>query len=467
VAGHESDKPNIVLILIDDMGWKDTGVTGSEYYQTPNIDELAAEGMLFTRAYSAAPVCAPSRGAILTGKYPARTKYTTVIDDAGIRNGRLQDVSKASIWSGQQRYHQQHLEGLHRHLLPLEEITFAEHLQEEGYATGYAGKWHGGLGVAHSPKNQGFDYAEGYETSSYNTPGHFGRHCIGKVSGMTELKPEDNMADALTDLAVRFIETNKQRPFAFMLSHWAVHTPLQARPEEIGQWQKVPTTDQSNPAYAAMVESVDRSVGTIVDTLDRLGLSENTLIVFTSDNGGLTLRNITSNYPLLGGKSFPYEAGMRVPFIVRWPARVTAGATNDTPVVGMDIHTTLLDCAGLKDELPESNDGVSLKPLLLGEKESRRRPLFFHYPHYTHATGPFSSVVDRGWKLIRFYNDTSGSYQLFHLGEDPYEQHDLADSSPERREELIAVLDDWPVSIGAELPRANPEFNPELPPTGF
>jgi arylsulfatase A-like enzyme len=281
---------------------------------------------------------------------------------------------------------------------------------------------------------------------------------------MPDLEPDDNMADALTELAVHFIEKNKDGPFAFMLSHWAVHGPLQARPEEIERWKKVPTTDQSNPTYAAMVESVDRSVGTIVETLNRLGLTENTLVVFTSDNGGLTLRDTTSNYPLLGGKSFAYEAGMRVPFIVKWPARVKAGATTGTPVVGIDIFPTLFDCAGAADSLPEGIDGVSLKPLLVEGESLEERPLFFHFPHYTHATGPFSSVISNGWKLIRFYNDSTGAYQLFHLAEDPFEQSDLADANPEKLEELKAVLDNWLTSTEAQLPRPNPEFDPQLPP---
>ncbi len=464
-CGTSNEKPNIVLILIDDLGWKDIGVTGSDYYQTPHIDRLAAEGMLFTQAYSACLVCAPSRGAILTGKYPARTKYTAVFDDAGVRDDRLCKIAKDSIWKGEQRLRQQSLEGLHRQVLPTVEVTFAEVLRDEGYTTGFVGKWHGGLGEEHSPLRQGFDYAEGFETTSYNTPGHFGRGCIGKVFGMENLGPDDSMADALTSLAVRFIERNQAQPFAFMLSHWAVHTPLQARPEEIARWDAVPKTDQFNSVYAAMVESVDRSVGRVVESLNRLELSDNTLIIFTSDNGGLTGwgEEVTSNYPLLGGKSFPYEAGTRVPLIVKWPGHVKPGSRTDVPVIGMDIHATLLDCAGVPTTDPNV-DGVSLKPVLLETGALPSRLLGFHFPHYTGFTGPYSAIRSENWKLIRFYNDTSGRHQLFHLAEDPYEQDDLAGKNSRRLEALSRQLDDWLESVDASIPPPNPDFDEGLEP---
>jgi arylsulfatase A len=450
--------PNFVIIYIDDMGWKDVGCMGSDYYQTPNIDQLAAAGMLFEQAYAAAPVCTPSRGALYTGKAPARTKLTTVFkDDHLAPDERLYEMSKP------QGGNIQNLEALQRHVMPREEITFAEALSEAGYVTGFAGKWHVGWHEDFWPNRQGFQYAEGFRTIPEGTRGHFGKHYIDKVQGMPDLKADDDMADKLSELAVKFFEVNRDKPFCFVLSHYAVHNPQEAQESVIEKYRLLPTTDQNNATYAAMVESVDRSVDTVMAALHRLGLEENTVVIFTSDNGGLSERS-TSNYPLSGGKSFSYEAGTRVPFIVQWPGNITAGSRAVERTVGMDIYPTLLELSGNALRPEQHRDGVSLAPVLLQHGRIQARPLYFHFPHYTHATGPFSSVIADDWKLIRFYNNTSGQYQLFSLADDPCELQDLADSRPDKVNALAGMLDEWLEETGAELPRVNPDYRASIPP---
>jgi arylsulfatase A len=336
-------RPNIVLILIDDLGWKDLGCTGSRYYQTPHIDRLASEGMLFTQAYAAAPICSPSRGALYSGQYPARSKFTAVIRPYVEPDSHLHEVSKPV------RGNLQHDEALHRHCLPPDVPTIAELLKPAGYRTGLVGKWHCGWNEAHWPDKRGWDVAEGFRTLPAATKGHFGRDFIPyKCKGLDDLRDDDYMTDVLTDRAVAFLNDAAERdqPFHLTLSHYAVHTKLDAPDDLIEKYRRLPTTDQDNPVYAAMIEKVDQSVGRIVETLDALGISDNTMVVFTSDNGGLS-PDATSNYPLMGGKSFCYEAGMRVPLIIKWPARVPADRREATRTVSVDLTATWLAMAGV------------------------------------------------------------------------------------------------------------------------
>lgn len=451
-------RPNIVLILIDDLGWKDLGCTGSRYYQTPHIDRLASEGMLFTQAYAAAPICSPSRGALYSGQYPARSKFTAVIRPYVEPDSQLHEVSKPV------RGNLQHHEALHRHCLPPDVPTIAELLKPAGYRTGLVGKWHCGWNEAHWPDKRGWDVAEGFRTVPAATKGHFGRDFIPyQCKGLDDLRDDDYMTDVLTDRAVAFVNDAAERdqPFHLTLSHYAVHTKLDAPDDLIEKYRRLPTTDQDNPVYAAMIEKVDQSVGRIVETLDALGISDNTMVVFTSDNGGLS-PDATSNYPLMGGKSFCYEAGMRVPLIVKWPARVPADRRDATRTVSVDLTATWLAMAGV-DVSAASLDGQNLLPMLTEGDRPTHRPVFFHHPHYTHAAGPFSSVIFNDWKLIRFYNDATGAEQLFDMAADPYEQDDLIASRPERADQLRAMLDDWLVETDAELPRPNEAFNPAAP----
>jgi arylsulfatase A-like enzyme len=453
-----ADRPNIIFILIDDLGWKDVGCMGSRYYQTPHIDRLAADGMLFQIAYSASPVCSPSRGAFLSGKMPARTGLSNVFNVGSMdADGDWHEISKP------ERGNIQHFEALNRHVLPLEEVTVAEALRDAGYKTGFLGKWHCGYHERFWPDKQGFDVAEGFRTVPSGTRGHFGKSYIGAIKGLEGLQPDQDMADALSNAAVRFIETHRNRSFFLMLSHYAVHNPQEAKEEVIAKYRKLPTTDQTNPVYAAMVESVDRSVGTISDALKRLKLEQNTVVVFTSDNGGLSPKS-TSNYPLLGGKSFPYEAGTRVPLIVRWPARIQPGSKCSTRTVATDFYPTFLEMAGAALRPNQHIDGASLMPLLTGTGQIEPRAIVFHFPHYTHATGPFASILEGDWKLIRFYNDTAGPYQLFNLTDDPYEQNDLSEQQSKRVAAMQAKLSKWQQGTDAKMPRPNPSFDPANPP---
>ena len=447
-------KPNIVLILADDLGWKDVGYAGSGFHRTPNIDRLAREGMRFSQAYSAACVCCPSRGAIYSGKNPARTALTTVWSGGEGPDDRLFDCSK------DQGGVNQYLEALQRHALPKSETTFAQVLAQAGYTTGFFGKWHCGEFDGYQPSDRGFQHAQGFRLpeAGGKTRGHWGKsYRLDTLANLPGLKPDDYLADVLTDGAVKFIHDHKSRPFLVVLSHYLVHTPLQPKPELVGAYTDNGRTDQNNPRYAAMVESFDQSVGRVMDALQREGLTENTLVVLTSDNGGLPLI-ATSNYPLMGGKSSPFEGGVRVPLVVRWPAVVKPGTTCSQRVIGMDFYPTLLAAAGLPLMPGQHADGVSLLPVLSGGGKLPERPLVFHFPHYSGSTGPNSVLIENNWKLIRFYNDETGRHLLYNLAVDPFEQHDLSASAADRvstlDEQLTRLLDE----MKAQMPRKNPAY---------
>jgi len=450
-------RPNIVLILADDLGWKDAGYAGSTFYRTPHIDRLAREGMRFTQAYSAGCVCSPSRGAIYSGKNPARTALTTVWAGGEGPDDRLFDRSKDQ--GGINRC----LEAEHRHALPKGETTFAHVLGEAGYATGFFGKWHCGEFAGYQPTDRGFQHGQGFRLpeAGGSTRGHWGRsYPPDTLANLPGLKPDDYLAEVLTEAAVQFIHTNRARPFLAVLSHYLVHMPLQPRPEMVAACADASKTDQGNPHYAAMIQSLDQSVGRVLEVLEQEGLTENTLVVFTSDNGGLTPRN-TSNYPLMGGKSFPFEAGTRVPLVLRWPAVVKPGTSCGQRVIGMDFYPTFLAAAGLPPMPGQHVDGVSLLPVLSGGGPLPERPLVFHFPHYTHATGPNSVLVEKDWKLIRFYNDETGRHLLYHLSEDPFEQRDLSVAMPDRVRTLDERLTQLLDGMKAKMPRRNPAFDPK------
>jgi arylsulfatase A-like enzyme len=452
---ENDDRPNILFILIDDMGWKDLGCTGSSYYDTPHVDKLASEGMRFLNAYSAAPVCTPSRGAIYSGKYPARTQLTTVFNGPAGPDDRLFDRSK---YKGER---DQYLEARHRHALPKKEVIFAEILTDAGYRTGFFGKWHIGGCPDYHPDDRGFQVAQGYKKAfgPGHTRGHWGKYWSrGDFANLPHPEPTDFIPDVLTEACIRFIKESSDGPFLAVLSHYIVHTPITPRPEKVPKYLEREKTDQNNPEYAALVESVDESVGQVLKTIKDLGLEDNTMVIFTSDNGGLTPKN-TSNYPLMGGKSFPFEAGMRVPFIVKWPVKIKPGVSSER-IIGMDIYPTILAAAGLPMRPEQHVDGINLMPLLTQNAALGRRPILFHYPHYTHATGPFSSIIENDWKLIRFYNDEHGGYLLYNLAIDPEEQNNLAAVNPEMRDKLIQQLDRYLSDMNAEMPIKNPDFNP-------
>ena len=451
--GNEQDltkQPNIVLIYMDDLGWKDVGYAGSTYYETPNIDALAASGMQFSRAYSAAPVCSPSRGAIVTGRTPARNKYTTVFYGAlnSTKDDVLHDQSK------QYGIGNQNLEARHRHALGKENVLFAEKLRDAGYETAYLGKWHNGEFEGYRPQDRGYNFVAGTTTKR---DGGFYDHVLTKESlkilyNMPEANEGDYLAELLTNHSIDFIDKNKDKPFLLHLSHYLVHGPIIPKKELLPNYENKKGNDQSNAKYATMVEAMDESVGRIMNKLEELNLLENTLILFTSDNGGLSLDGITSNYPLRGGKSFSYEGGIRVPFVASWKNKINPNQSNKTRIIGTDIYPTILAAAGLPLDNEQHKDGKNLLLVFLDEKPLENRPLYFHFPHYTHATSPYSSIIDGDYKLIRYYNDAEGRYALFNLEEDISEEHDLSEQHPEIVKDLDAKLTALLEDADAEYP---------------
>lgn len=450
----EEEGPNILLILIDDMGWKDIGCAGSNYYETPNIDKLASEGIRFVNAYSASIVCNPSRGAIFSGKNPARTKLTTPFIGPEGPDDRLFSKSK---YQGEK---DQNLEALHRHALPMNEVILAQALADGGYMTGFFGKWHIGECPGYYPDNRGFMVAKGYRNQAAPTSrsGHWMKTFRKYGAHIEEADSNAYLADVLTDECISFMTDNKEKKWLAVLSHYLVHEPIQPKPEKLEHYKNKPATDQNNPGYAAMVESVDESVGRLIQTIVKLGLEQNTLVIFTSDNGGLT-PDKTSNYPLMGGKSFPFEAGMKVPFILKWPGKIKPGISKER-IVGMDIYPTMLGAAGLPLRPMQHVDGLNLMPLFTQDSTIENRPIVFHYPHYTHATGPFSSIVVDNWKLIHFYNDEQGAYLVYNLALDPEEQNDMSEQELKIKEKLTHQLDRMLADMDAEMPIKNPDFKP-------
>ena len=425
----QADPPNVVVILVDDLGWTDLGCFGSPFYETPHIDRLAAQGMRFTHAYSACTVCSPTRASLMTGKYPARLHVTDWI--AG--HARPKAKLKVPDWT--------------KHLA-LEETTVAEALKAAGYATASIGKWHLGP-PAHFPEKQGFDLNRG-GCDKGQPPSYFSPY---RIPTLEEGEKGEYLTYLLTTEALAFLDSNKDRPFLLHFPHYGVHTPLQAKKAVVEKYQAKAKAgaDHRNAAYAAMIESVDDSVGRIVAKIEELKLSSRTLIVFTSDNGGLL--QSTSNRPLRAGKGSAYEGGVRVPMIVRWPGTVKAGSVCETPVITPDHAATMLELAGAKPAV----DGLSLLPLLKGTGGLSRDALFWHYPHY-HPGGatPYGAIRRGDLRLVEFFEDDH--VELYDLKEDPGETRDLAAARPELARELRKRLADWRAAVGAQMPTPNPDF---------
>jgi arylsulfatase A-like enzyme len=454
--------PNFVFLLIDDLGWRDLGAFGSTFHLTPNMDALAASGMRFNQAYAASPVCSPTRASLLTGKHPARLDITDWI--GGSQRGDL-------------------LPAEYVHYLPQEEITLAEVLKEAGYATGYFGKWH--LGDAPNlPESQGFDVNVGGtgagQPASYFYPYRApeGRDPSWDVPGLGDGAEGEYLTDRLTDEALGFIEKHRDAPFLLYLAHFAVHTPIQSKTDLEARYAAradslpAPTGPgserehdrattrlvQDDPAYAGMVQSVDESVGRILTQLRDLGLEDDTIVLFMSDNGGLSTvagerSGPTTNEPLRAGKGWLYEGGIREPMIIRWPGMVVAGSVCEEPVQSTDFFPTMLEMAGLPLMPERHRDGVSLVPLLKEEGTLGRDALFWHFPHY-HGSGnrPSGAVRMGRWKLIEWFED--GVVELYDLWNDPGEARDLSGDEPERARELLERLKEWRREVGADMPRA-------------
>jgi len=426
-------KPNIIFILVDDMGATDLTCFGSPFYQTPNIDRLAHDGMKFTHAYSACTVCSPTRASIISGRYPAELHLTDWI--AG--HNRPKAKLRIPDWSKQLT-----------HDVP----TLPQAMHAAGYTTCAIGKWHLG---EDGPEKYGFDVAIA-DNGKGQPATYFSPY---KNPNLPDGPPGEFLSDRLTSEAEKFIEENKDHPFFLYFAHYAVHTPLMGKPEVIAKYKDRASANdpQHNATYASLVESVDDSVGHLRAKLDALKLTDRTIVIFTSDNGGLILNQVTSNLGLRAGKGSAYEGGVRVPAIALVPGVTRAGTVNATPVISLDWTATMLDLAGAKPL--DQQRGVSLAPVLRGG-EIPARPLFWHYPHY-HPGGatPYSAVRSGDWRLIEFFEDHHA--ELYNLKDDISEKTDLSAKNPEKKEELLKLLADWRTSVGAQMPSPNPNYKPD------
>lgn len=433
--------PNFVFILVDDLGWRDVGYnvgygySGSTYYETPNINRLAREGMRFTDAYAACPVCSPTRASIMAGKYPARMHLTDWI------HGHVDPDAKLLIpdWT---------------HYMPTEEITVAEALKPAGYATGHIGKWHLGDDPIYWPDNQGFDINIGGWKLGYPQGGYFSPY-------ENPTLPDGPVGEYLTDRegaeAEYFIEQNKDRPFFLYMAHYAVHTPLEAKQDIIDKYEaKPPSPEHDNATYAAMIQSVDEAVGRILDKLQQLEIADNTVIIFMSDNGGLL--GLTDNTPLRGGKSQAYEGGIREPMIIKWSGVIQASSVCSEPVISTDFYPTILEMAGLPLKPQQHCDGVSLLPLLKQTGTLNREAIYWHYPHYhiNNPYGPFGAIRKGAWKLIEYFENMN--VELYNLNDDIGEQINAVSTNPAKAMELLGLLHAWRTSVDAQMPTPNPDY---------
>lgn len=450
-CGTDAISPNVVIIYIDDLGWRDLGFMGSEYYETPHIDRLAAQGIVFTNAYANAPNCAPSRASLLTGQYtPRHGVYTAGSPERGA--ARLRRLVPAPSKTA----------------LDTSVVTIAEALKAAGYATAHVGKWHlGGLG--HLPTDQGFDVNVAGDGRGH-VPTHFYpyRRDGNELRDLASTGREgEYLTDRLTDEALGFIEDHRDRPFFLYLSHYAVHTPLQAKDELVAKYREKSGDDEHNePVYAAMVESVDESVGRIVAKLDELSLSESTVVFFFSDNGGYG--PATSMAPLRGSKGMLYEGGIRVPLVVRWPGSFAPGREEETPVIGTDLFPTILEITGA-EQPAQPLDGISLLGLLQGGDRLEPRALHWHFPAYLEAyrdmegpwrTTPVAAMRSGDYKLIEFFE--TGELELYNLRDDIGERVNLAAELPDTLEQLHRLMIGWRRSVGAPVPtELNPAYEGE------
>lgn len=464
--------PNVVFFLIDDLGWEDVGFMGSTYYRTPRIDQLAADGVVFTDAYSSGPNCVPTRAALISGQHPPRTGIV-----ATVRSARGPDYAR-------------------RLLVPPSEIelkpaitTLAEAFKAAGYATAHIGKWH----LETGPTEHGFDINIGGSRRGVGRDGYFAPY--NNLPNLKSGPKGEYLTDRLTDEAIAFIDTNAKQPFFLYLAHYAVHKPIQAKSEMVGPYQLVSETDrQGSPEYAAMVESVDESVGRIADRLDELGIAENTIIVFTSDNGGHL--GATSMPSLRGGKGMLYEGGVRVPTFVRWPGVPPAGARTDHVVTSIDFYPTLMELIGASVPAGAMLDGVSFADVIrTGKSSAPRPPIYWHFPAYSGQLGsnaaqptttiyqrflaylqlgnsakryefkatPAAVVRDGRWKLIEFFED--GQLELYDLETDRAETTNLALHQPHIVARLREDLHRWRKEVNANMPLGpNPAFDPDRGP---
>ena len=433
-------KPNFLFILADDLGWSQLGCYGPArggFYETPNIDRLASEGMKFTDAYAAAPVCSPTRASIMTGRYPARLHLTDFIAGGSFPYEKL----KQPKW---QKY------------LPLEEVTIAEVLKAAGYATASFGKWH--LSIAkqppeserYNPDKQGFDES----IITY------------KPKGNQDPEKDAHNVEMITEKSLEFLGKNKGRPFFLYVPHNTIHTPVLGKKKLVDKYKNKAGADlpQNNPVIAAMIEELDNSVGRLLKKLDELKIADKTIVVFFSDNGGL--ERAAKQTPLRSGKANLYEGGIREPLIVRWPGTVVPGSVCSEPVISVDFFPTFLEIAGLENETKKPIDGVSLVPLLKQTGSLNRRAIYWHYPHYHGSSiGPCGAVRKGDYKLIEWFDETicgpGNRFELYNLKDDIGETNSLAKEMPEKARELKEMLANWRNKVNAQMLTPNPNYNPQ------
>ncbi|MCP4313141.1 MAG: sulfatase [Bacteroidetes bacterium] len=505
VACTEQEKQaNIIFFLVDDLGWTDVGCYGSSFYDTPNIDALARAGVRFTDAYAACHVCSPTRASILTGKYPATINLTDWLP--GRNEFPFQKYSNAII-------NQQ---------LPYEEVTIAEALKEIGYQTAIIGKWHLGENPS-NPMAHGFDmhipnnWLKGWPKKGYHGPFN--------LEGLEDSNEDDYLTDCLTDEAVKYIEKNRDKPFFLYMSHYAVHDPIQGRKDLVKKYSEKlsKVNDNNNPRYilegnpdnpenpsqaelkklmntstykpykilpdgmvkikqkqdnvefAGMVESMDESLGRILNKLKELEIEDNTIIFFYSDNGGMAAANVgnprrivpdnkqdeaysTSNLPLRGAKGWLYEGGIRVPLIVKWPGKGKQGSECSVPITSVDMFPTILNMVGAAEKIGKDKEGVDISPLIQGG-HMEKGPIFWHFPHYSNhgMQSPGGAIRDGDYKFLEYYEN--GTVQLFNLKNDIGEQIDLSKTEPEKTQELKERLHAWLDSVNAQMMNANPDYD--------
>jgi arylsulfatase A-like enzyme len=455
ITGCNQSRPNIVLINIDDMGWRDVGFMGSKFYETPNIDKLAASGMVFTNAYAPASNCAPSRACLMSGQWtPRHGIYTVGTSERGVNSDRKLIPTENNT------------------TLPDEVITIAEVLKDAGYRTCHAGKWH----LGEDPRDQGFDLSIGGthagHPESYYPP--YGNVPLEAPNG-------EYLTDLIMEKAIAFISEDNGRPFFLYYSPYAVHTPIHPVDSLFFKYvEKEPWMGQDHAGYASMIDNLDRNIGNLLFALKGTGMNENTLIIFTSDNGGHF--GITKQRPLRAGKGSYYEGGIREPFAITWQGKIKGGQQSEVPVTHLDLYPTILEAAGLKRLLRDREalplDGLGLLPHLTKNKNIPERPLFWHFPIYLEAyvsadyetrdslfrTRPGSVVRKGDWKLHQYFED--GGLELYNLRDDIGEQTNQAASNPSKTKELLKILEDWRESTGAPVPtELNPDYSTHLTPS--
>ncbi len=427
---------NIVFFLVDDLGWGDNSLNGGGCYETPNLERLARQGVTFSDAYSAAALCSPTRASILTGRYPARLHLTHVLGPADATDRKLDPPD----WT---KY------------MGLDELTIAEALRAAGYATGSFGKWHLEGARNFKPALQGFDVT----TFDRHVTQHF--YPYYSIAPFPAGEEGEYLTDRLTKDALGFIQSNQDKPFFVYLSHYAVHVSangkLEARSDYIKNYEQDTGCTGMNTAYAAAIQSMDQSLGAVLDKLEELNIADQTVVIFASDNGGW--EGVTSNAPLRAGKASAYEGGIRVPLVIKWPLEGMQGCVVSEPVTSTDFYPTVLEMAGLQ-MIPEQHlDGVSLVPLLKSNRHLEREALYWHFPHYHASFVPWGAVRKGDWKLIEYFEkEGPDRYELYNLRNDLGEKTNLAQKEPAIRLNLQQMLEAWRRSVGAQMPTANPEF---------